>query len=177
LAEDNASDFRLDKIIRLIKDAKYGVHDLSRTQISNNGWPRFNMPFELGIFFGAKRFGLKEQKNKSALIFEKAQFSYQQYISDLNGVDTKAHNNEPETAVKKVRDWLSIASATLGIPSSKIIQQEYKRFQLKLPGILKKSGFDLDDIPFNDFCEIVQDALNIKPRNAVLRKHTLETTS
>lgn len=49
-----------------------------------------------------------------------------------------------------------------GIPGSKIIQKEYKRFNAKLPRILKENGFDLDDIPFSDFCTIVQDVLSIK---------------
>src|SRR5438876_5958145 len=85
LGEDDASDTRIDKIIRCIENCKYGIHDISRIQLNVNGFPRFNMPFELGIFFGAKRFGIKEQKNKNALVFERTKYTYQQYISDLNG--------------------------------------------------------------------------------------------
>src|SRR3954467_8306304 len=57
LAEDDGLDNRLNKIERLIENCKYGVHDISRTELNVNGLPRFNMPFELGVFFGAKRFG------------------------------------------------------------------------------------------------------------------------
>ena len=76
--EENAMDIRLDKLVRLIKDAKYAVHDLSRLEPNNLGFPRFNMPFELGLYFGAKKYGVKEQKVKSALVFEREQYQYQQ---------------------------------------------------------------------------------------------------
>src|ERR1019366_2769141 len=68
LVEDNGLDNRLAKIERLIESCRYGVHDISRTELNTHGLPRFNMPFELGIFFGAKKFGNEAQKNKIAII-------------------------------------------------------------------------------------------------------------
>jgi hypothetical protein len=59
LNEDNALDNRLQKIERCIEKCRYGIHDISRTELNTNNLPRFNMPFELGMFFGAKRFGDK----------------------------------------------------------------------------------------------------------------------
>jgi hypothetical protein len=47
----------LSKIEKLIEVSKYGIHDISRTELNAHNFPRFNMPFELGIFFGAKRHG------------------------------------------------------------------------------------------------------------------------
>lgn len=104
LEEDNALENRLGKIEKCIEECRYGIHDLSRTELNENGLPRFNMPFELGMFFGAKRFGNKEQKNKNALIFDKEKFRYQSFISDLSGVDIKEHKNDPLVALRKVRD-------------------------------------------------------------------------
>lgn len=57
LDEDDGSDNRLSKIIRKIRDSRYGIHDLSRIELNAADYPRFNMPFELGIFFGAKDMG------------------------------------------------------------------------------------------------------------------------
>src|SRR5690349_7037133 len=57
LSEDNGLENRLLKIQSCIKACRYGIHDISRTELNENGLPRFNMPFELGIFFGAKYFG------------------------------------------------------------------------------------------------------------------------
>jgi len=64
LGEDNALHNRLSKIEKLIEECKYGIHDISRIEANKNALPRFNMPFELGIFFGAKKFGNKIQKAK-----------------------------------------------------------------------------------------------------------------
>jgi len=71
LSEDNALDNRLTKIEDLLSKCKYGIHDISRVELNLHGYPRFNMPFELGLFFGARKFGNKVQKSKNALIFEK----------------------------------------------------------------------------------------------------------
>ena len=162
LDEDDASEFRLNKITRLIEGCRYGIHDISRTELSAGGYPRFNMPFELGVFYGAKRFGEKDQKRKNALIFEKVRYSYNHYISDLNGVDTKAHTNDPNIAIRRVRDWLSISSRRSNIPGHLVVQQEYEVFKTKLPAIVQALGFDINDIPFNDFCKIVEDWVNHK---------------
>jgi hypothetical protein len=50
MGEDDGSDTRLDKIIRCIKNCRYGIHDISRIEVNVHNLPRFNMPFELGIF-------------------------------------------------------------------------------------------------------------------------------
>ena len=65
LEEEDTSQVRIDKIYAIIADCRYGIHDISRTELDEvSGLPRFNMPLELGIFLGAKKFGVKEQKKK-----------------------------------------------------------------------------------------------------------------
>lgn len=42
---------RIDRIYRLIDECRFGVHDISRIEHDSiNALPRFNMPFELGVF-------------------------------------------------------------------------------------------------------------------------------
>jgi len=159
LNEDNALNNRLQKIENCIEQCRYGVHDISRVELNENGLPRFNMPFELGLFFGARRFGSKEQKMKSALIFEREQYRYQQFISDLNGVDIKAHRDEPHQAIKKVRDWLCLASRRTTIPGPAFIQKQFDLFMHDLPGITVHLGQDTDSLSFNDFCVIVEESI------------------
>ena len=84
------ADYRLGRIIDLIRDCKYGVHDLSRVELTD-GLPRFNMPFELGIFLGAKQLGAIDQRRKSAIVLDAETYRYQQFISDLAGADVRAH--------------------------------------------------------------------------------------
>lgn len=161
LLEDNGLKNRLAKIEKYIESCKYGIHDISRIEVSDNGLPRFNMPFELGIFFGAKRFGNKMQKEKNALIFDSERYRYQQFISDLNGVDIKAHNNNPSIAIHKVTDWLSTNSKRTNVPGYKIIVSEYVAFEKGLPQITETFGLDLNDIPFNTYCLIVEEAIKV----------------
>ncbi len=47
--------------------------------------PRFNMPLELGIFLGAKRFGSQKQKQKNGLILDREKYRYQSFCSDIAG--------------------------------------------------------------------------------------------
>jgi hypothetical protein len=56
LEEDNGLNNRLGKIEKLIGECQFGIHDISRTESNSKALPRFNMPFELGIFWGAEKF-------------------------------------------------------------------------------------------------------------------------
>ena len=48
------------------------IHDISRTELDKKtSLPRFNMPFELGLFLGAKKFGAFDQSKKRTLILDK----------------------------------------------------------------------------------------------------------
>jgi hypothetical protein len=48
---------RIEKIISLVKESKFAIHDLSRLQASKKGeYFRLNMPFELGIDVGCRLF-------------------------------------------------------------------------------------------------------------------------
>lgn len=160
LEEDNALHNRLSKIESIIEQCRYGIHDLSRTEFYKGHLPRFNMPFELGLFFGAKKFGDGIQKNKVALVLENKKYSYQQSLSDISGADTKAHQNEPEKSIKIVRDWLKNASKSNMIDGHKIIIGEYANFKQELlPLAIKKLGLDIEDLSFNDYCELIESSI------------------
>lgn len=159
LNEDNGLQNRLSKIEDCIAQCRYGIHDLSRVELNPNNLPRFNMPFELGIFFGAKRFGDVHQKLKNALILDKDRYRYQQFISDLNGIDIKAHENEPRSVIRKIRDWLSNSSRREHLPGHLKIIEKHDQFLEELPKICAQLDLDINDIPFNDYCLIIEEAL------------------
>lgn len=159
MSEDDGSENRLEKIYRIIAKCRYGIHDISNTTSNKDGLPRFNMPFELGLFFGAKKFGGKVHNNKKVLVFEREKYQYQKYISDLNGIDTKAHNNEEITAIRKTRDWLKTATGRTTIPGDETIVLEYLDFKRDLPEVARLAGFNIDNILFNDYCEIVEEGI------------------
>lgn len=156
---DDGADVRLDKIVRIIRECRYGIHDLSRAGVDpNTQLARFNMPLELGMFLGAKRYGDKEQKKKSTLVLDLAPFRYRDFISDLAGNDPHAHGGDPEVAVRRVRDWLASASGRK-LQSGNILVGQYQRFLAALPAMAETDGFDVDAIPYVDFLFFVTEWL------------------
>lgn len=92
---EDSGEVRIEKITKIIKSCKYSIHDISLTELDKRtGLPRFNMPLELGIFLGAKRFGNHGQKEKVCLILDKERHRYQQFISDIAGQDIQSHQND-----------------------------------------------------------------------------------
>lgn len=159
---DDASVNRIDKLYKLIEECKYGIHDISHVVLDiDNGYPRFNMPFELGLFLGAKRFGNSEQKRKNILIFENKKFSSKIYLSDLNGIDPKSHNNSINKLIEQIRNWLVLSGRKL--PGPLVIQKEFSDFSEKiLPSIAKLEGLQLDNLAFKDYCLFVEEWLSSK---------------
>ena len=63
---------RVEKILMLIKECQYSIHDLSRVKSKKEKeFYRLNMPFELGIDYGCRRVSTNRLKNKKCLILEK----------------------------------------------------------------------------------------------------------
>ena len=152
LEEEDASQVRIDKIYNIIADCRYGIHDISRTELDeNSGFPRFNMPLELGIFLGAKKFGGADQKTKKCLVLDKEPYRYQQFISDIAGQDIQPHNNDVETIVRVVRNWLRTASGRQTIPGGNIIWERYQEFMRNLPQTTAELRLDAEDLVFNDY--------------------------
>ena len=113
------------------------------------------MPLELGIFLGAKKFGIEEQKKKKCLILDTERYRYQQFISDIAGQDIQAHNDTPEAAIKIVRNWLRNASRREAIPSGGIIWERYQEFMEKLPQTAQECQLTVEDLVFNDYTLLV----------------------
>lgn len=158
LEVEDSSEIRLEKIFRIIDESKFGIHDLSRTELdSKTNLPRFNMPFELGIFMGAKRFGSRNNRGKSCLITDRARYRYQKFVSDIAGHDIKAHKNRPKDVVSAVRDYLDAASRRRTVPGGREIWDRYKRYRRELPRLCAEIPLEIDEMTFNNkanFAEI-----------------------
>ncbi|NIM13408.1 MAG: hypothetical protein GTO45_14935 [Candidatus Aminicenantes bacterium] len=161
---DDSSEVRIDKITRIISECKYGIHDVSRTEPDKEtNLPRFNMPFELGMFLGAKRFGDDKQKKKICLILDKAPYRYHSFISDIAGQDIQSHSNKVTEAIRVVREWLNNASKGIILPGGKKILERYRNFTSKLPALCEKVGLTSDEIIFNDYTAIIYEWLKENP--------------
>jgi len=152
---DDGGQTRIEKIYGLIEECRFGIHDLSRTELDSiNQLPRFNMPLELGLFLGAKRYGNKAQKQKRALILDVEQHRYQRFISDLAGMDIHGHDADPMRALRETRDWLANVSRR-ELPSAERVQRIYEAFLASLPAIAAALEFNVGHIPYVDFERIV----------------------
>ena len=156
LEEDNSGNVRFEKIQSIIAESKFAIHDISRTELDEiNQLPRFNMPFEFGVFIGAKRFGDRHQKNKNCLILDREQYRYQAFISDIAGNDIRAHNNDPKEAITHVRNWLNTASGRKTIPGGRQILRRYNLFKNDLPAMCAEIPIEIDELTYNDFCNFI----------------------
>ena len=163
LEEEDASQVRIDKIYNIISNCRYGIHDISRTDLDKTTClPRFNMPLELGIFLGAKKFGNEKQKQKSCLVMDSELYRHQKFISDIAGQDVPAHNNSPEENVKLVRNWLRTASRRQNIPDGSIIWRHYKDFLRDLPYTAQECKLTAEELIFNDYTLMVTNWLRTK---------------
>lgn len=154
---EDGSEVRIDKLYEIIGACRYGIHDLSRTTLdSANRLPRFNMPLELGIFLGAKRYGPPSQRTKAAMILERDPYRYQKFCSDISGQDVRAHGNEASKAIAAVRDWLSSTlDAPDGVPGADEMARRYYAFRYALPAMCKPKRWNHRLLPFLDYRTMV----------------------
>lgn len=154
---------RISQILEIIRECRYGVHDVSRTELDDrNGLPRFNMPLELGLFLGAKEFGGERQDGKVCLILDRDQYRYQKFCSDIAGQDISAHSGNVEELISEVRNWLSF-SITEMIPSGRMIYERYTEFRSDLPIISIPFHMSPEEMTFVDFRNFVAVWLDENP--------------
>jgi len=155
LEKEITRESRLTKISDLIENSKYGIHDISTIELSD-GFPRFNMPFELGVFFGASEFGGIDHNSKSFLILDRKPHQYKTFLSDLSGLDIKDYDSgNMETLVTVLRNWLNSLDDKQApdkmLPSGKYISERYRIFQLRLPHICRQEKLDFHNLTYLDY--------------------------
>lgn len=153
---------RIEKINNIIAECTYGIHDISRTELDAvNQLPRFNMPLELGLFLGAKRFGGKKHKKKMCLILDREPYRYQKFISDISGQDISSHEDNPEKATLLVANWLRGNHREVQMPGGIEIWRRYQVFTAELPVMCQNMKLSPTEIHFNDYFVFVETWLSM----------------
>ncbi len=82
---------RLDRILELIQDCNYSVHDLSRVELDRTPprTPRFNMPFELGLTVALEKIAMP---GHAWVVFESRPFRLKKSLTDIDGTDPYIHD-------------------------------------------------------------------------------------
>ena len=162
--ENNDGGTRLDKLLRLIKSCKYSIHDVSMVELDkDSNLPRFNMPFELGIDIGCRKYGEKALQKKSFLIFESSTHQLGIYLSDLAGTDPVCHITKPINVIKETRNWLNNAvseSNEFRLHGEQKIAESYDLFCKKLPAMCEIAHVDLASPPYRDLLHIMREFIN-----------------
>lgn len=153
----DSAESRIEKIIELIEGSKYAIHDLSRLKAATAGeFYRLNMPFELGLDVGCRRFKGGQWKDKRCLILEAERYRYQAALSDLSNSDIAVHQNEPSEAMREVRNWLA-QQAKLKPHGPAQIWQRFNEFLSSNYDRLKARGFSDRDIEKQPINELIDD--------------------
>lgn len=156
LEVDDSGETRAEKLLRIIRGSRFGVHDISRTESNAVGLPRFNMPYEFGIFTGFKYGGGPRQRTKVTLVLDRERYRYQQFLSDIAGQDIKSHDGAPEKLIAVVRGWLQSHTPRKLVGGAHVVRQ-FRRFQADLPALLvslHKTEADLEN--YRDFLDLVR---------------------
>ena len=156
LDRDDGTEERLTKILELIDQCPFGIHDLSYMKIDpRTRLPRQNMSFELGLFLGleyAKRDRATGKKpQKSCLILDRHQWRYRKSLSDLSGRDIRAHQGTPRQAIAAVRDWLVTESRRTDAPGAAFLVSQYRRFRRQLPALCAGARRNVTELSFSEY--------------------------
>jgi hypothetical protein len=156
---EDSGESRLRRIEKLIEGSKYSIHDLSRMRAASKGeLSRFNMPFELGLDFGCKRFMGGVHAEKKSLILDEGRYRYQRALSDISGNDIAFHDANPENAVREVRNWFKKISPAQKLDSANKIWLDFNEFNTYFVIIIKQNQLNKEDIikmPWSEYISYI----------------------
>ena len=155
LERADSGENRIDKIVELIRESRFGLHDLSRLKSTKKGeFFRLNMPFELGIDYGCRAFKGEHWANKRILILEAEHHRFKAAISDLSGSDIGVHKNEPVNACSEVRNWLAQELGTAA-PGPSAVWGRFNEFMSDNYVGLTARGYSAEDVAKQPMGEVI----------------------
>lgn len=155
----SSANIRIDQIKQYIRESKFAIHDLSCGSLDSAQLPKLNMAYELGLDMGCLEYGGKKLKEKKILILEAGEYRYQKTLSDIAGQDISSHNDDPQTLVKKIRDWFSTMDDKHIYPSANEIWRDFIQFYDASKKHLYIHKFllnEFEELAINDFIKIAK---------------------
>ena len=148
---------RISKLMELIQESRWGIHDLSRIKAKKKGeFYRMNMPFELGVDIGAKLFS-KDHEEKKVLIIAEEPFHHQIGLSDLSNSDIRYHKSEAETLAHEVRNWFR-ESGLKSVPPGSGVWADFNAFMSDFEIKREAEGYkdaDIRNMPVPEFIDFI----------------------
>jgi hypothetical protein len=150
--DTGASEMRIDKIVRIIRESCYSIHDISRVEGAGvSALPRFNMPFEAGLAVGATRFEPAGRCRRDFLVLDAEPFRDKRTLSDLAGQDPRIHHNDPEQVVGAVRRFLAAKSTGRRTRGATKIWERFQQFRADLPILGKALDISMQEMSSFDY--------------------------
>ena len=157
----DSGENRIDKISELIQESRYSIHDLSRLKSEKaDEFYRLNMPFELGLEYGARLFGASFMSDKRCLILGQRLHDFKKAVSDISGVDIKAHSNEPDEIVRAVRDWFVETVGLRGVETATVVWYRFNDFTSAFYEKMLAAGSperDIKQMPVPEYIDYIRD--------------------
>jgi hypothetical protein len=127
---------RLERILALILESRYSIHDLSRVQLDRKAprTPRFNMPFELGLTVALAR---SAHPDHSRVVCETIPHRIKKSLSDLDGTDAYIHGG---TVAGVCRELGNAFVGSARQPSAAEMLTIYRKLRAQLPFVLENAG-------------------------------------
>lgn len=153
----DSGETRIEKICELIRSSQYSIHDLSRLKATRMGeFYRLNMPFELGVDYGARRLSSSRLRTKRFLILEARAYDYQRALSDISGLDIKPHGNDPIKMVQAIRNWFVGTVGLRNIDGPTVMWYRFNDFTSDFNAKRRAEGFSKDDLNMMPIPEYVR---------------------
>ncbi len=129
------SQRRLERILKLIQECAYSIHDLSRVQLDAKAprVPRFNMPFELGLAVAHN----VRNRQETWYVCETVPHRVGKSLSDLNGTDVRIHGGTVRGVFGALCDVFVRKTRQ---PSVQEMYRIYLALRRNLPTIMRQAG-------------------------------------
>ena len=129
------SQRRLQRILKLIQECAYSIHDLSRVQLDAKAprVPRFNMPFELGLAVAQNA----RNRRETWYVCETVPHRIGKSLSDLNGTDVRIHGG---TIMRVFGALCDVFVRKTRQPSVQEMYRIYLILRRNLPTIMRQAG-------------------------------------
>ncbi len=149
---------RLDRILTLIQQSQYSIHDLSRVKLDRKppATPRFNMPFELGITVALEK---TVHRNHAWVVCESMRRRISKSLSDLDGTDAYIHDGTIKGVFREMSNAFVGSSRQ---PTVTEMMQIYRVLRTQFDSILKKAGAKdpFNARVFSELCILARSAAN-----------------
>ncbi len=149
---------RLEKIARIIDGSRFSIHDISRVELTaSSPLPRFNMPFECGLAFGALHYKPRRKgRERDLLLLAAERFQDKRTLSDLAGQDAAYHEAQPHLLIKAVRRFLAskahgVLADKLTVRGGQAIVNRFARFNADLPAMAAHVNISVAEIESLDY--------------------------